>query len=279
MKIQGHLALVSQRHSFRSRAGSTHVLPSEVRPVSVTLMSKQYPIQYPRRTISRAVLRQLTGRLIHLLGDLQITGLEHVPASGPVILAANHFDFVDPPLVLYASPRMVEFIGGANRPNSPMWAQMIPQTWGFIRAYRGGFSRSTFRESLGVLAQGGVLGIFPEGGSWASLLRPARPGLAYIAEQSAAQVVPISITGAEDLIGGPKRPVRIAFHPPLAAPVITSKRTRRQALDAFGDEVMSVIAQGLPNAQRGKFSSDADARAAALAVSDFPFHSDEMRGG
>ena len=131
----------------------------------------------------------------------------------------------------------------------------------------------------GLLARGGVLGIFPEGGSWASLLRPARPGLAYIAEQSAAQVVPISITGAEDLIGGPKRPVRIAFHPPLAAPVITSKRTRRQALDAFGDEVMSVIAQGLPNAQRGKFSSDADAREAALAVSDFPFQSDAKRGG
>jgi 1-acyl-sn-glycerol-3-phosphate acyltransferase len=242
-------------------------------------MSKHYPIQYPRRTISRAVLRQLAGRLIHLLGDLQITGLEHIPANGPVILAANHFNFVDPPLVLYASPRMVEFIGGANRPNSPMWAQMIPQTWGFIRAYRGGFSRSTFRESLGVLAQGGVLGIFPEGGSWASLLRPARPGLAYIAEQSGARVVPISITGAEDLIGGPKRPVRIAFHPPLAAPVVSSKRTRRQALDAFGDEVMSVVARGLPNMQRGKFSSDADAREAALAVSDFPFHSDEMRGG
>jgi 1-acyl-sn-glycerol-3-phosphate acyltransferase len=126
-------------------------------------MSKHYPIQYPRRAISRAVLRQLAGRLIHLLGDLQITGLEHIPANGPVILAANHFNFVDPPLVLYASPRMVEFIGGANRPNSPMWAQMIPQTWGFIRAYRGGFSRSTFRESLGVLAQGGVLGIFPKG--------------------------------------------------------------------------------------------------------------------
>ena len=83
-------------------------------------MRKRYPIPYPRRAISRAVLRQLSGRLIRLLSDLQITGLEHVPARGPVILAANHFNFVDPPLVLYASPRMVEFIGGANRPDSPM---------------------------------------------------------------------------------------------------------------------------------------------------------------
>ena len=77
-----------------------------------------------------------------------------------MILAASHFNFIDPPLVLYASPRMVEFIGGAKRPNSPTWAQLIPQAWGFIRAYRGGFSRSTFRLSLSVLQQGGVLGIF-----------------------------------------------------------------------------------------------------------------------
>ena len=151
-KIQGHSTLITESHSFKIGAERAYVLPSEELPVSCSGMSKHYPIQYPRRTISRGVLRQLTGRLIHLMADLQISGLEHVPASGPVILAANHFNFVDPPLLLYASPRMVEFIGGANRPNSPTWAQMIPLAWGFIRAYRGGFSRSTFRESLGVLA-------------------------------------------------------------------------------------------------------------------------------
>ena len=178
------MTLVSERHSFKSGAKGAHVLPCELWPVSFTGMSKHYPIQYPRRTISR-----------------------------------------------------------------------------------------------GVLAQGGVLGIFPKGGSWATLLRPPRPGLAYIAEQSSAPVVPISIIGAENVIGGPRRPLSIEFHPRLTAPVIMDKSGRREAPDAFGDEVMSVIAQGLPDAQRGKFSSDPGARQAALAASDFPFHSDEMRGG
>ena len=126
---------------------------------------------------------------------------------------------------------------------------------------------------------GGVLGIFPEDGSWTMLLGPARPGLAYIAEQSVAPVVPISIAGAENVIGGSRRPLRIEFHPPLVAPVIMDKSRRREARDAFDDEVMSVIAQGLPDAQRGKFSSDPGARQATPAASDFPFHSDEMRGG
>jgi 1-acyl-sn-glycerol-3-phosphate acyltransferase len=237
-------------------------------------------MKYPRRRVARAVLRAVTGRLIRLLGDLEVVGVEHVPASGPVILAANHFNFVDPPLVLYTSPRMVEFIGGANRPNSPLWSRLIPQLWGFIRAYRGGFSRSTFKESLSVLAQGGVLGIFPEGGSWASLLRPARPGLAYIAEQSQASVVPISITGAEELLGGPRRPVKIEFHPAMAPPqVFGGGKARRAELDAYGDHVMAQIATGLPDPQRGKFSTDAQAREAALAVSDFPFHAEALRGG
>ena len=125
-----------------------------------------------------------------------------------------------------------------------------------------------------MLAHGGVLGIFPESGSWAMLLRPARPGLAYIAEQSGAPVMPISIVGAENVIGGSRRPLRIEFHPPLAALLIME----REALDALDDEVMSVIAQGSPDAQRGKFSSDPGARQAALAASA-SFHSDEMRGG
>ena len=89
----------------------------------------------------------------------------------------------------------------------------------------------------------------------------------------------ISIAGAENVIGGPRRSLRIEVYPSLAAPVIMDKTVRRQALDAFGNEVMSVIAQGLPDVQRGKFSGDPRARQAAAAVLDFLFHRDEMRGG
>ena len=85
-------------------------------------------MQYPRRRLSPGVLRFITGRLIDTLGNLHLNGVEHLPTEGPVILAANHFNFVDPALVLYARPRAVEFIGGANRPNSPLWAQMFPSS-------------------------------------------------------------------------------------------------------------------------------------------------------
>ena len=242
-------------------------------------MVRRQAIKYPRRRLIRGILRGVSGGLIHVLSKVEVFGREHVPPTGRLILAANHFDFVDPALVLYASPRMVEFIGGANRPNSPGWAQKIPKAWGFIPAYRGGFSRSTFDLSLSVLAQGGVLGIFPEGGSWANLLRPARPGLPFIAEKSGASVVPVSISGAEKVLGGPRRRLAIRFHPPVAPPTIDKRGPRRAQLDAYGETIMSIIASGLPDEQRGKFSSDPNARAAALAVSDFPFLGEELRGG
>ncbi len=236
-------------------------------------------MKYPRKAGRRRFLRGIIGFLIHRLGELDVEGTENFPKKGPVIIAANHFNFVDPPLLIYTTPRLVEFIGGAQRPNSPFWAKQIPKWYGFIHAFRGGYGRSTFRQSLDVLKQDGVLGIFPEGGSWATLLRPARPGLAYIAAKSGAPVIPISIIGAENLIGGEKQPVKIIYHEPVHAPVITASGTlRRQQLDAFSEQIMARIAAGLPDEQRGMHSTCPDARAAAEAVSAYPFDAPELRG-
>lgn len=242
-------------------------------------MGEVYRYKYPRRRAARAVLRGTTQGLLSILSRLEVSGLEHVPKSGPVILAANHFTFVDPPIILATTPRMVEFVGGADRINSPGWSRMIPKMWGFIPAYRGAFSRSTLRGALEILQQDGVMGIFPEGGSWAGLLRPARPGMAFLSASSGAKVVPVSIEGAEHVLTKTRAPLRVTYHPPLPAPSVTSRgRERRADLDAFGAETMAQIAEGLPDELRGAYSSCPDARAAAEAVSAYPFHAPDMRG-
>jgi 1-acyl-sn-glycerol-3-phosphate acyltransferase len=242
-------------------------------------MGEGYTFAYPRRRMVRGALRGATRGLLSILSRLEVRGLEHVPKSGPVILAANHFSFVDPPILLAASPRMVEFIGGADRINSPGWTRMLPKLWGFIPAYRGAFSRSTLRSSLEILEQGGVMGIFPEGGNWAGLLRPARPGIGFLAAASGASVVPVSIAGAEHVLTQQREPLHVTCHTPVPAPVVSAKgRERRAALDAFGAEVMARIADGLPDDLRGAHSTCPNARAAAEAVSAYPFHAPEMRG-
>ncbi|MEM1105944.1 MAG: lysophospholipid acyltransferase family protein, partial [Pseudomonadota bacterium] len=227
--------------------------------------------KYPRRRAVRTVLRAATAGLVHALSKARIIGAEHVPRTGPVILAANHFTFVDAPLLLFASPRLVEFIGGADRVNSPLWSRFIPHMWGYIPAYRGAFTRSTIRGSLEVLGQGGVMGIFPEGGNWAGLLRPARPGLGFLAAESGAPVVAVSISGAEHVLGKGRHPLTITFQAPLPAPEIIARgRVRRAALDQYGASVMARIARGLPDPLRGAYSASPEARAAAAAVSAYP---------
>ena len=254
-------------------------LPDQICLLSVFGMGEAKSIRYPRRTVLRAVMRWLTGRLIRVFGQLELVGLEHVPKQGRVILAANHFNFVDAPLMLYAAPRMLEFIGGANMVDAPFWAKALPKMWGIIPAYRGTYSRSTLRKSLDVLSQEAPLCIFPEGGSWAEIVRPARPGTAMIAQMSGAQVIPVSIIGATDLLKKGRSKVRIIFHPPLEPPMTDLKGPeRRLVLDEFGDKLMSVIASALPEHQQGKFSADEQIRMDALAVSDFPFEQPHMRG-
>ena len=242
-------------------------------------MTNKVILNYPRRRMIRAVLRFLTRRLIHILGNYQVKGLENIPKEGPVILAANHFHFVDPPLLLASSPRQIEFVAGAERPNSPGWAQIFPKLWGYIPAFRGSYSRSTLTGARAVLEQGGVLGIFPEGGSWAKFLRPARPGTAYIAALSGAQTVPVSIIGGPELLGKGKGKVIVEFHPPLPAPICQVKGPERRAqLDAWGEQLMAIIASSLPDERRGLYSQDPELRAAAQAESDFPFEQEELRG-
>ena len=106
----------------------------------------------------------------------------------------------------------------------------------------------------------------------------ARIGL--IAEKSQASVVPVSITGAEDLLGGPKRPVKIEFHSAIAPPQTGGRgKVRRAELDAMEIKSWHRSRQACRIASEGKFSTEPAAREAALAVSDFPFHIEELRGG
>ncbi len=133
-------------------------------------------IKYPRRLIIRGLLRKLAKAAISLLSDFRIEGAENLPSSGPLLVVANHFSFIDPVALLSSLPYSIEFVGGAEFPHAPKLVHFIPQIWGYYPVFRGTGSRYALRAAEEILNQNGVLGIMPEGGSWAEVLRPARPG-------------------------------------------------------------------------------------------------------
>ena len=194
-------------------------------------------ITYPRRRTLRSVLRRAVTVAFDLLSDFQVIGQENVPKEGPVIVVANHFSFIDPAAMVRAVPHPIEFIGGTRMPNAPSTVTWLPKIWGYLPVYRGGVSRNAIRASEAVLQQKGFLGIFPEAGSWATVLRPARPGAAFLAARTGARILPMR-SGTRSCAGSPDCcPERSAasiprippFAPPPKKPPSIPGRTASQA--------------------------------------------------
>jgi 1-acyl-sn-glycerol-3-phosphate acyltransferase len=151
-------------------------------------------LPYPRRRVARFVLRGAARLLIALLTRLKVLGMENFPRSGPLILAGNHVGVMEAVLMAALSPRQVEFLGTGDIPFDPNYARIV-EAYGLIPINRGNLDRDAIQKSVDVLRQGGVLGIFPEGGIWDPARMEAQLGVALISQRANAPVLPIGFGG------------------------------------------------------------------------------------
>jgi 1-acyl-sn-glycerol-3-phosphate acyltransferase len=224
----------------------------------------------------RAVLQRLTHVVFALLSDLHIVGRENLPQGGPLLLVANHFSYFDPVAMLRVAPWPVEFVGGFQMPNAPRWVTWIPKVWGYYPVYRGTGSRYALKAAEAVLAQDGVLGIFPEAGSWATVLRPARPGAAFLATRTGVRILPMGFSGLVDIFPrlrrGRRARVTLRIGQPFGPFRATGRgRERRRQLDEIGHQIMHRIAELIPPGRRGHYSDDPAIRAAAQGTEVYPW--------
>jgi 1-acyl-sn-glycerol-3-phosphate acyltransferase len=232
--------------------------------------------RYPRRRLIRGLLRPLAYVALAALTDFQIIGQENLPKEGPLLVVANHFSFIDPVAMVRATPWPLDFVGGFQMPNAPASVTWIPKLWGYFPVYRGSVSRDALRASEAVLAQDGVVGIFPEAGNWATVLRPARPGAAFLAVRTGAQILPMGFDGLLDVFPhlrkGQRAHVTAQIGKPFGPFRATGKgRARRQQLEAIGHEIMRRIAELIPSERRGHYSDDPAIRAAAQGTEIYPW--------
>lgn len=230
----------------------------------------------PIRRVTRFFLRVIIRCVFRFLTRLEIIGAENIPQDGPLLVAANHFHFADPLALIRVFPKPLEFIGGAQMPFAPRLVRALPKLWGYHAVYRGTGARDALRSAENVLNAGGIVGIFPEGGSWASVLRPPRPGMAFLAVRAGARILPVGIDGLVDLFPALFRgrrarvSVRIgeAFGPFNAS---GRGRKRRVQLDEIGETVMKRIALLIPPERHGFYSTDARVRAEAKGTEIYPW--------
>lgn len=146
-----------------------------------------------------------------LLTDLEIEGRGNFPeeGEGPLLMVGNHFSMVDIAAFVRAAPYPAEFIGGAIFVNAPRFLAFLPRMWGYLPVFRGTGSTFAMREAEKILNRNGMLAIFPEGGSHGRMLRPPRPGAAFLAARTKARIIPIGLIGMDEVfekLGKFKRP-------------------------------------------------------------------------
>src|SRR5688572_26157140 len=134
--------------------------------------------------------------IMKVLFGVTARGAEHVPASGPVLLVANHSSVLDPPLIGGVTPRQLTFLAKAELFSVPGFGAFLRRL-GAQPLRREGADPSALRTAQRVLQQGGALLVFPEGTRGEEgVLREAKPGAALLAMHSAVPVVPAYVSGS-----------------------------------------------------------------------------------
>jgi 1-acyl-sn-glycerol-3-phosphate acyltransferase len=235
-----------------------------------------------RRRPIRFLLKKLSVPAFAALTRLEIRGEENLPPNGPLLLVGNHFSFIDPVAVVRLAPWPVEFVGGAVNPGSPGWTRIIPFLWGYHKLYRGTGAKDALRAAEDLLKRGGILNIFPEGGNWATVLRPPRPGAAFLATRTGATVLPVGFYGFTNVFPalghGRRAQATINIGKPIGPfSAEGAGRDHRRRLDEIGHTIMGAIAELLPQELRGYYSDDPDIREAAKGTERYPW-ADKIEG-
>jgi 1-acyl-sn-glycerol-3-phosphate acyltransferase len=202
-------------------------------------------------------LARLLTRIV-LGSKFDLRGTANVPQSGPLLMVSNHVGAVDPAIIGAWTPRPVWFMAKAELFKGG-WAWLMRGYQAFP-VVRHSPDRTALRRALDLLKHGSAVVLFPEGhrSENARLLR-AEPGAGFIARRSGAPLVPIAITGTQNVLGRHSRiPRRAEVAMTFGEPFQLPERNRDGSpMDhqQSADYLMTKIAQLLPLEYQGEYAT------------------------
>src|SRR3990167_8538121 len=169
--------------------------------------------------------------LLRVFYHTRVENRGFIPLDGPLIVAANHFSYIDPIVLQSMFPRRISF----------MMTELYYEgrgKWLFkllhcICVKEEGSNISALKGGIEVLKKNGVLGIFPEGGvSKEGRLQEGNPGIGFLAIKSGVPVIPAFISGTyEALPKGAKIPkisrIKVIFGRPMTFKSMNEKATKK----------------------------------------------------
>ncbi|MDQ1628103.1 MAG: 1-acyl-sn-glycerol-3-phosphate acyltransferase [Actinomycetota bacterium] len=201
-----------------------------------------------------ALTRLLTMVLFRVLWRPVIEGREHIPPTGPVIVASNHLAFIDSIVIPLAVPRRVVFLAKAEyfegRSLASLPRRAFFHTFGAVPVARDQQrdAQASLELAAAVLARGDAFGIYPEGTrSRDGRLYRGRTGVGWLAVATGAPVLPVGLVGTDRVQPvGARLPrvhrVRVRFGEPVDPAPYLQGRAPGEVRRLVTDEVMDRIA-------------------------------------
>jgi 1-acyl-sn-glycerol-3-phosphate acyltransferase len=160
--------------------------------------------------------RPTIGAAVHAATRLRVYGGERVPKAGGLVVASNHFSWVDPPVLGAACPRTLYYMAKVEAHRVPGLGQVM-RSFGAFSVRRGESDRDAVRTMRQLVRDGHALGLFVEGTRQRSgVPGPAQPGAAMVAINESAPVICAAIYGSFEWRVGNFSPVSVAWGAPLS---------------------------------------------------------------
>jgi len=221
-------------------------------------MEDRYHVPFWTR-INRRFLKIFFKGFFHLLGKVELIGMENIPDHNKYVAIFNHVSLVEVPFIAAFWPTILEIIGAAvvwDRPG----VSIVVKMWSGVRVKRTEFDRDVFKQVIQVFEANRPLMISPEGGrSHSPGLRRGKPGVAYIIDKVDVEVLPVAVVGntmdfLKKGIRGERPPIQMIVGEPFRLPPIDGRgEERRSKRQNNTDYSMARLAALLPESYRGVY--------------------------
>lgn len=196
--------------------------------------------------------------LTHILLKIDSSELERVPLSGPLVVVANHINFLEPPVIItHLHPRNTTGLVKKESWDKPFMAFLF-NVWGGIPIDRSIADFSAFKAAKKALDEGKILAVAPEGTRTEDgRMIQGKPGIAMLAIQADVPILPMAYYGHENFKENLKRFKRTPFIIRVGEPFqinLRGKTKNKDMMQAVTDEIMLEIAKLLPEEYRGYYA-------------------------
>jgi 1-acyl-sn-glycerol-3-phosphate acyltransferase len=208
----------------------------------------------------RWIARIVLAVFFNTIAVVDVTGMENIPAQGSYVAVSNHLGRLDPALVYYILPRKDVYLMVAEKYQKYAFVRWLVKHLNgmFIDRYNADFR--ALRLMLERLQAGGVVALAPEGTRSRSVaLIQAWPGASYLAAKAGVPVLPVAVTGTEDVVVKDRLrhfrriQIHLRIGKPFMLPALT-RQERDKILQQSTDEMMCQIAALLPPPYRGVYA-------------------------